>query len=158
MDVIAYDPVVDPNRIKNKAVKLVGIEELFERSDVVSIHAPWLKETEGMVNGPLMRSMKPHATLINTARGAVVDENALLEVMKERPDLTALLDVTHDEPPSADCPLFDVPNILITPHVSGSIGGECERMGKFMVGEYLRFLRKEPLEHQITPSMLFSMA
>jgi phosphoglycerate dehydrogenase-like enzyme len=158
MDVIAYDPVVDPNRIKNKGVKLVGIEELFERSDVVSVHAPWLKETEGMVSGPLMRSMKPHATLINTARGAVVDENALLEVMKERPDLTALLDVTHDEPPAVDSPLFDVPNILITPHVSGSIGGECQRMGKFMVGEYLRFLRKEPLEHQITPSMLYSMA
>jgi phosphoglycerate dehydrogenase-like enzyme len=158
VDVIAYDPVVDRSRIKNKSVKLVGLEELFERSDVVSVHAPWLKETEGMVTGPLMRSMKPHSTLINTSRGAVLDEAALVEVMTERPDLTAFLDVTHFEPPNRNSPLFDLPNVLLTPHVSGSLGGECQRMGKFMVGEYLRFLRKEPLEHQITPGMLYSMA
>lgn len=158
VDVIAYDPVVNPNSLKGKSVELVGLKELFARSDVVSVHAPWLKETERLVTGPLLRSMKPYSSLINTSRGAVLDEPALVEVMKERPDLTAFLDVTHQEPPFRNDPLFDLPNVLITPHISGSLGGECQRMGKFMVGEYMRFLRKEPLEHQITPGMLYSMA
>jgi phosphoglycerate dehydrogenase-like enzyme len=156
--ILAYDPVVDRNRIRNKAVKLVGLDELFERSDVVSVHSPWLKETEGLITGDLIRSMKPYSTLINTSRGAVLNEPELIEVMRERSDLTAFLDVTHFEPPDPQSPLFDLPNVLLTPHVSGSLGEECQRMGNFMLGEYLRFLRKEPLEHQITPAMLYNMA
>lgn len=158
VEVLAYDPVVDRSRIKNKAVKLVGLEELFERSDVVSVHSPWLKETEGLITGNLMRRMKPFSTLINTSRGAVLDENQLIEVLRERSDLTAFLDVTHDEPPNRKSPLFELPNVLLTPHISGSMDGECQRMGKFMLGEYMRFLRKEPLEHEITAGMLYSMA
>lgn len=156
--VLAYDPVIDPNRIRNKSVKMVGLDELFEKSDVVSVHAPWLKETEGLITGDLIRSMKPFSTLINTARGAVLNEDQLIEVMRERSDLTAFLDVTHFEPPDPRSPLFELPNVLLTPHVSGSLGEECQRMGNFMLGEYLRFLRNEPLEHEVTPGMLYNMA
>jgi phosphoglycerate dehydrogenase-like enzyme len=158
VDLIAYDPVIDPRKLRGKRVKLVGLDELFERSDVVSLHAPWLKETEGMVTGDLVRSMKPFSTLINTARGAVINEPQLIEALHERTDLTAFLDVTHGEPPDPQSPLFELPNVLLTPHVSGSLGGECQRMGKFMLSEYMRFLNKEPLQHQVTPNMLHSMA
>jgi len=158
VDIIAYDPMIDPRRIRDKRIKLVGLEELFHCSDVVSLHAPWLKETEGMITGDLVRSMKPYSTLINTARGAVVNEPQLIEVLRERTDLTAFLDVTHGEPPDPSNPLFDLPNVLLTPHVSGSLGEECQRMGNFMLSEYMRFLHKEPLQHQVTPNMLQSMA
>jgi len=158
VEVLAYDPVVDRNRLREKSVKFVGLDELFERSDVVSVHTPWLKETEGLIGGDLISSMKPFATLINTSRGAVLNEDQLIDALRERPDLTAFLDVTHAEPPDPKSPLFDLPNVLLTPHVSGSLDGECQRMGNFMLGEYLRFLRKEPLQHQVTLDMLDTMA
>ncbi|MEI8310545.1 MAG: hydroxyacid dehydrogenase [Verrucomicrobiota bacterium] len=157
-DVIAYDPVIDPKRLRGKSVKLVGLGELFERSDVVSVHAPWLKETEGLIGGYLIRSMKPFSTLINTARGAVLNESELVDALRGRADLTAFLDVTHFEPPDPKSPLFDLPNVLLTPHISGSLDAECQRMGNFMLEEYLRYRRNEPLQHQVTPDMLQTMA
>ena len=158
LEVIAYDPVVDPACIRGKPVKLVGLDELFKRSDVVSVHTPWLKETEGLIGGDMIRTMKPFSTLINTSRGAILNECQMIDVLRERADLTAFLDVAHVEPPDPKSPLFELPNVLLTPHISGSLDGECQRMGNFMLGEYLRFLRKEPLQHQVTPGMLDTMA
>ena len=158
LEVIAYDPVVDPSCIRGKSVKLVGLDELFERSDVVSVHTPWLKETEGLIGGDLIRGMKPFSTLINTSRGAILNEGQMIDALRERADLTAFLDVTHIEPPDPKSPLFELPNVLLTPHISGSLDAECQRMGNFMLGEYLRFLHKEPLQHQVTPGMLDTMA
>ncbi|CAN5341672.1 hydroxyacid dehydrogenase [soil metagenome] len=158
LDVIAYDPVIDPRLMHGKSASLVGLDELFERSDVISIHSPLLPETEGSITGQLVGLMKPYSTLINTARGAVLHEDQVIEVLRRRPDLTAFLDVTRDEPPSIDSPLFELPNVLLTPHVSGSLGSECQRMGNFMFGEYMRYLRNQPLTHQVTRDMLNSMA
>jgi len=158
VDVIAHDPVIDPRTIHGKSLSLVGMDELFERSDVVSIHSPLLKETEGSVTGDLVGRMKPYSTLINTSRGAVLEEDAVIEVLRRRPDLTAFLDVTRDEPPAIDSPLFELPNVLLTPHVSGSLGSECQRMGNFMFGEYMRYLKNQPLTHEVTRDMLNSMA
>lgn len=158
VDVIAYDPVINPNTIRGKSIALVGLDELFERSDVVSVHSPLLRETAGSVTGELVSRMKLYSTLINTSRGAVLEEDSVVEVLRRRPDLTAFLDVTRDEPPAMDCPLFDLPNVLLTPHVSGSLGSECQRMGNFMFGEYMRFLKNQPLTHQVTRDMLNSMA
>jgi phosphoglycerate dehydrogenase-like enzyme len=93
--------------------------------------------------------MKPGASFINTARGAVVNEADLIAVLREREDLFAVLDVTYPEPPAPDSPLFDLPNVLLTPHIAGSLNNECRRMGRTMVEELGRWLRGEPLRYRV---------
>lgn len=156
--VLAYDPFLSPDKAQDLGVSLVPLEELFRQSDVVSIHTPWLPETEKMITGPLIRSMRPGAALINTSRGAVVDEPALCDALRDRPDLTAVLDVTWPEPPAPGSPLLTLPNVFLTPHIAGSLDGEVARMGRWMADEFLRFLSGQPLRHQITQEMLPRMA
>lgn len=149
--VVAYDPHLSPEEAALLGVEMLSLEDLFRESDVVSLHTPWLPETEGMISGPHLDSMKPGATLINTARGAVVQEAALVEVLqRRRPDLWAVLDVTHPEPPEPDSALYDLPNVVLTPHIAGSQGGECRRMGRFVVEELRRYARGDPLLGEIT--------
>jgi phosphoglycerate dehydrogenase-like enzyme len=155
---IACDPFVAPEQAAALGVRLVSLEEAFRTADVVTLHTPWLKETEGMITGELLRSMKRDATFINTARGAVVDEPALIRVLGERPDLTAVLDVTHPEPPPAGSPLYTLPNAVLTPHIAGSMDGECRRMGRFAVEECRRYLAGEPLRWRVTREQAAIMA
>ena len=139
-------------------VRLVSLEEIFLKSDVVSLHTPWLPETENMINARLLRLLPPGATLINTSRGAVVNEKDLCEVLRERADVTAVLDVTHPEPPAQDSPLYELDNVVLTPHISGSMESEVARMGHWMADELKRCLRGEPLQYQITRAMLATAA
>ena len=94
--------------------------------------------------------MKPNATFINTARGAVVREAEMIETLRHRPDLQAVLDVCDPEPPAPDSPLLTLPNVVLTPHIAGSMGTECRRLGRCMVDEVRRYLAGEPLHWQIT--------
>ncbi len=158
LEVLAYDPFATKEQAAALGVRLVSLEEIFRVSDVVSLHAPWLPETENLVDGRLLRLMKPGATLLNTSRGAVVNEDDLCAVMKERADLTAILDVTHPEPPRPDSSLFESENVFLTPHISGSQGGEVARMGRWMVEELERCLRGEPLHLAVTQEMLATAA
>lgn len=158
LHVIAYDPFLSTEMADEFGVEMVGLDAIFERADVVSLHTPWLPETEGMIHGDLMRKMKPHSTLINSARGAILRESDLYKVFSERPDLTAILDVTHPEPPLADSPLLYLKNVMLTPHIAGSVGGEIARMGDWMVDELFHYLAGEPLKHQVTQPMLKTMA
>jgi phosphoglycerate dehydrogenase-like enzyme len=103
-----------------------------------------------MITGAHIASMPADATFINTARGAVVNEPEMIEVLKERPDLTAVLDVTHPEPPATGSPLYTLPNVVLTPHIAGSLDGECRRMGSYAVEECRRYLAGEPPLWQIT--------
>jgi phosphoglycerate dehydrogenase-like enzyme len=123
--------------------------ELFESSEVVSLHAPLLSETEGMILGSHLASMKRNATLINTSRGAIVREAEMVETLEERPDLWAVFDATHPEPPEPDSRLYGLPNVVLTPHIAGSLGSECRRMGRLVVDELRRYVAGEPLEHEI---------
>lgn len=156
--VIAYDPFVTPEQASEMGIELCSLEDLFRRADVVSLHTPWLKETENLIRGAHFSSMKPGATFINTSRGAVVHEEEMVGVLKQRPDLTALLDVTWPEPPAAGSPLYTLPNVFITPHIAGSVAGECARMGRYMLEEFGRYLRGEPLKWQISREMSARMA
>lgn len=158
LNVLAYDPFAKAADAEALGVKLVSLEEAFREADVVSVHTPWLKETENLVTGELIRSMKDHATLINTSRGAIIDEQAMCAVLAERPDVTAVLDVTWPEPPAVDSPLFTLPNVVLTPHIAGSLNGECCRMGQYAVDECQRFLAGEPLKYQVTEAMAATMA
>jgi phosphoglycerate dehydrogenase-like enzyme len=156
--VVAYDPFVTPETARDLQVTLCPLDEVFRISDVVSLHTPWLKETERMVRQEHVEAMKPGATFINTARGAVVDEPGLIRALQARRDLTAVLDVTHPEPPAPDSPLWSMPNVVLTPHIAGSIGGECRRMGQYAIEECGRYLRGETLRWRITREMSERMA
>ncbi len=158
LDLLAFDPFADAEAAQELGVSLISLEEIFSTCEVVSLHTPWLPETEGLITGNLIRSMKQGATLINTSRGAVINEPELCKALAERPDLTAILDVTYPEPPASDSPLFALPNAIVTPHIAGSLSGEITRMGRWMVDEFLRYLEGQPLKHAITRQMLDRMA
>lgn len=156
--VIVYCPYLDEASAALGGVERVSMEELFRRSDVVSIHTPVLPETRGFIDGRLVRSMKPSATLINTSRGVILNQVSVIEALRDRPDITAILDVTDPEPPTAEDPLFRLPNVVVTPHIAGSHGSECQRLGSYMVDELRRFLSGEPLRWRITREMAMRMA
>ncbi|MEK3886393.1 hydroxyacid dehydrogenase [Bacillus sp. FSL K6-3431] len=156
--VIAYDPFVSKEDAEQLQVELCSLEELFQRSDVVSLHTPWIKETEGLINGELISSMKHNATLINTSRGAVVNEIEMVEVLKKRIDLFAVLDVTFPEPPVEGSPLYSMDNVILTPHIAGSMSKECQRMGEYMLDELKLYLDNKPLQWEITREKSLIMA
>ena len=156
--VLAYDPFCPPHVAQELGVTLVSLEEVFARSRVVSLHAPWLKETEGLITGALLASMPAGGTFINTARGAIVNEPEMIAVLQARPDLTAVLDVTWPEPAPADSPLYDLANVFLTPHIAGSEQGECARMARYMIDEYHRFLHGEPLQWSVSREAAARMA
>jgi phosphoglycerate dehydrogenase-like enzyme len=147
--VIAYDPYVNSAQAAELGVEMVTLDDLFCRADVVSLHTPWLKETEGMISGAHLASMKPYSTFINTARGAVVREQEMVEVLQKRPDLVAVLDVTHPEPPAHDSPLYTLPNVVMTPHIAGALGHEALRMGQYAVAEIERYVSGRPLQYAL---------
>jgi phosphoglycerate dehydrogenase-like enzyme len=157
--ILAYDPYATPELTKTLNLELCSLEEIFTRADVVSLHTPWLLQTEGMITGALLRSMRPNATLINTARGAVIREDEMIAVLKERPDLFAVLDVTHPEPPAAGSPLYALPNVVLTPHIAGAMSvQECRRMGELTLDELKRFLNDEALQGRVTRDQMSVIA
>jgi phosphoglycerate dehydrogenase-like enzyme len=154
IETVAYEPF--PGDEERNL--LVDLPTLFSTCDVISLHLPWIPETEGLIHHSLLRSMKEGATLINTARGAVMDEQALCSVLADRPDITAVLDVTHPEPPVKNSPLYSLPNVVLTPHIAGSVGPEVARMGVWMAQEFARYVNREPLLHVVRPQELALMA
>jgi phosphoglycerate dehydrogenase-like enzyme len=127
-----------------------SLDEIFTQCDVVSLHTPWIPETVGMITGAHLASMRANATFINTARGAVVREDEMIAVLQQRPDLFALLDVTYPEPPVEGSPLYTLPNVVLTPHIAGSLDDECRRMGRYAIRELEHYLKGEPQEWEIT--------
>ena len=158
VEVWAYDPVVDPAKAAALGVTLVELDQLFRECDVVSLHAPALDSTRGMITGVHLGSMKTGASFINTARGAIVREQEMVAVLQARPDLFAVLDVTDPEPPTPDSTLYTLPNVFLTPHIAGSNGRECWRMGEYMLDEVRRFLAGEPLRWRVTREVAELMA
>lgn len=150
VQVIVHDPFASAADAAELGVELVGLEDVFRRSDVVSLHTPWLPETVGMITGAHFASMKENATFINTSRGAIVREPEMIAVLQERPDLWAILDVTYPEPPVEGSPLYDLPNVVLTPHIAGAMDDECRRMGQTMVEELWLYLAGEVMEYEIT--------
>ena len=148
--IIAYDPFVSEETAADLGVELCSLEDVFKRADVVSLHTPKLPETLGMITGAHLASMKEGATFINTARGAIVRETEMIEVLQGRPDLYAILDVTDPEPPGDGSPLYTLPNVILTPHIAGSMDTECRRMARYMIDDYKRYLAGEPLLWQIS--------
>lgn len=149
--VAAFDPFLSGEEAKRLDVERMELDELFAACDVVSVHTPLLPATRGTIGAPQVRRMRPGATLVNTARGAVLREQEVVEVLRERTDLQAVLDVTDPEPAAPTSPLRTLPNVLLTPHIAGSVGPERRRLGAAMVEELERYARGEPLRHEVTP-------
>jgi phosphoglycerate dehydrogenase-like enzyme len=156
--VVAYDPYANKEMAARLNVQLCSLDEIFSISDVVTLHTPWLKETEGMIKGRHFASMKHQASFINTARGAIVREDEMLEVLKNRSDLQVVLDVTYPEPPTPGSELYTMPNVTLTPHIAGGAGWEARRMGLFMVDELKRYLKSESLQGEITKQKVTTLA
>ncbi len=149
LNVIAYDPYANEETAAELCVELCSLDQIFNRSDVVSLHTPWLRETEGMIRGHHFEQMRENGSFINTARGAVVNEDEMINVLRQRPDLQAVLDVTHPEPPRPGSPLYSLNNVVLTPHIAGAQDHECRRMGQYMVDELKRYLSGQPLAWEI---------
>jgi D-3-phosphoglycerate dehydrogenase len=116
MKFIAHDPFADPKVAQELGIELVGLEDLFRRSDVLSVSCPLTPETRHIVNAERLALMKPTAYLINTARGPIVDQKALTGVLQERRIAGAGLDVLEQEPPDADDPILKLDNVILAPH------------------------------------------
>lgn len=156
--VIAYDPFVSQEVADRCNVEMCSLQEVFECSDVVSLHAPWLKETVGMIEGKHFQSMKQGAAFINTSRGAIIKEDEMIEVLRVRSDLQAILDVTYPEPPVSGSLLYSLPNVVLTPHIAGSVNNECARMGSYVVDELKRYIQGEPPKWGISREQFAIMA
>jgi phosphoglycerate dehydrogenase-like enzyme len=135
-----------------------SLDELFARCSVVSNHLPNNAETRGMLTYALFSKMLPYATFLNTGRGAQVVEDDLVRILSERPDLTAILDVTDPEPSPAGHAFYTLPNCILTPHIAGSIGNEVWRMSAYMADEFARYQKGEPTQFEVSESMLATMA
>lgn len=141
---LLHDPYLRPAEAERLGVALVSLAELAECSDVVSIHAPETPETFGMIGAEIIGRLRSGATLINTARGSLIDHAALHERLL-RGDLTAILDVTVPEPLPPDHPFWDLPNLVLTPHIAGAMGTDLRRLGDQLVSEIDRYRRGTPL-------------
>ena len=117
--VLAFDPHLDAATITAGGAESVELEELLARSDFVSLHCPRTSDTEHLISERQLRLMKPGAVLINTSRGAVVDERALIHALREGWISAAGLDVFEQEPPTPDNPLFELDNVVVTAHAAG---------------------------------------
>lgn len=145
LDVLLHDPYVTE---APPGVELVGLDELCARATVVSVHAPQLPATYRMIGARQLAAMPDGATLINTARGSLVDEDALLpHLVGGR--LHAVLDVTDPELPPPDSPLYTLPNVLLTPHVAGSLGNELHRMADQALAEVARYAAGQPFAEEV---------
>jgi D-3-phosphoglycerate dehydrogenase len=118
LKVIAFDPVVDRDAMEELGVEKVSFDELFARSDFVTVHVPLSEKTRHVIGEPQLRLMKPRAVLINTSRGEIVDQQALVHALKERWIAAAGLDVLESEPPGADDPILSLDNVVLTPHIA----------------------------------------
>lgn len=158
LEVLACSLELTEEKARALGVEKSDIDTIFRTCHVVSNHLANNAQTQKVLTKEHFASMHPYATFINTGRGAQVDEDGMIEVLKERPDLTVVLDVTDPEPPVPDSPLFTLPNCILTPHVAGSAGNEVHRMSEWMADEFELYLRGEACRYEVTEEMLKTMA
>lgn len=156
-EVLLHDPYVEAAEAAGLGARLLSLEDLLRRSDIVSLHAPDIPETHHMLDRSRLALIRDGGMLINTSRGALVDHRALTdELVSGR--LHAVLDVTEPEPLPAGSPLYRLPNVFLTPHIAGSLGNELERLGRIVVEELERLADGLPLAHEVRHADLARVA
>jgi D-3-phosphoglycerate dehydrogenase / 2-oxoglutarate reductase len=156
MNVLVYDPFKPAEDIKAAGGEAVAdLDAALPRADFVSIHCPKTSETVGMFNAARLQRMKPSAYLVNTARGGIVDETALYAALTSGKLAGAGLDVFAQEPPAVPYPLFELPNVIIAPHVAGVTWEAVDRMSEQTARNILSALDGEPIrQNVINPDVL----
>lgn len=158
VEVLVYDPFLPDEVADELEIQKVSLEELFAQCNVISNHLANNEQTQNLLDYRFFSSMKPYATFLNTGRGAQVVETDLIRALEERPDITAVLDVTNPEPPLAQSKLYDLDNCVLTPHIAGSSGNEFWRIADYIIEEFERYLKGEPCKYEVTMQMLETMA
>ena len=144
VEVLLYDPTATTQRAESLGAELVGdLRDLARRCGILSVHAPDMPSTHEMISRAVLAAMPDGATLINTARGALVDQVALVDEL-ESGRIRAVLDVTEPDPLPAGHPLYTLPNVFLTPHLAGSMGNELRRLGVAAITEVERFVSGVP--------------
>jgi phosphoglycerate dehydrogenase-like enzyme len=158
LDVLVYDPYLAADDAAALGVEKVDdLTELCGGVDVLSIHAPDIEATRGMIGAAQIAALRDGAVFINTARPALVDQDALLEHL-ESGRISAILDVTTPEPLPADHPLLALANVFVTPHIAGSMGTELSRMADYAIDEVARYAHGDPPRYPVTEADLDRIA
>ena len=157
LEVVVSDPYLDDDEATRLGVTTVELDELMASSDVVSLHAPDLPSTRHLIGADQLAAMRDGATFVNTARGAIVDTDALVEALRDG-RISAVLDVTDPEPLPPDHPLLSLPNAFVTPHVAGAQGSELGRLADLAITEIERFVAGEPPLHPVREADLERLA
>ena len=151
VDLIASDVVRDEAFAQQYGIRYVELSELFSTADAVTLHAPLFPSTQHMVNEAVLRSMKPSAVLVNTARGPLVDEPALARALREGWIAGAALDVFETEPLPTDSPLLELPNVMLTQHIAGVTRESMRAMTAMAVDSVVAVLRGEVPRTVVNP-------
>ncbi|NUO57370.1 MAG: hydroxyacid dehydrogenase [Hamadaea sp.] len=152
-EVLVTDPYADAASVTAAGGRLVDLDELLTRSEILSLHLPELPQTRNAIGVRELALLPDGATVINTARGGVID-HAALERECATGRLNAILDVTEPEPLPEDSLLYQLPNVMITPHIAGSLGSETRRMSAQALDELERFIAGEPPIDAVTSEVL----
>jgi len=150
MSVAAYDPYLSLKVARDDSIRLVSsLEALLASADIVSIHIPLTSETRDLINGDRLKQMKRGAILINTARGGIVNEQALLDALQSSQLSGAGLDVFETEPPPPNHPLLLRPDVLCTPHIAGVTVASKERLWRTAIVQAIQVLKRERPAHLV---------
>lgn len=158
LKIAVFDPFLPDSAAKELGVVKCSLPELFEKSFIISNHLANNAQTKGMLDYSLFSKMRKNATFINTGRGAQVVEDDLVRILSERPDITAILDVTDPEPPIDGHPFFGLDNCYLTPHIAGSSGDEVHRMPYYMIDQFRKYISGQKCEFEVSTGMLATMA
>src|SRR5579875_928741 len=142
MQVIGYDPLVGPYDFApgEQEIALLALDEVLSRADAISLHVPLIPATRHLINAERLRLLRPNAILINSARGGIIDEAALLGALNAGHLRRAVLDVREIEPPPPDDPLRTCPSVILTPHIAGLTAEAQERTARLVVTDVLQVL------------------
>jgi len=154
---LAYDPYLTSEQAGQLGVEATSLDDLIERADIVTLHAPVLPETVGMIDAIRLAKLRDNAIFVNAARGTLVDEDALLSTLRTG-RISAVLDVFSREPLPLESPLRTLPNVLLSPHAAGHTLDTHLRQGQAMIEEVQRLLSGAPLQYEITPAIYPTLA
>ena len=158
LKLIVFDPFLPDAEARELGVEKVSLDQAFDRALVVSNHLAAKPQTDGLINGPLLRSMPDRATLINTGRGRTVNHAELIDTLRNRPDLTALLDVTDSATDKQMRLLRELPNVVISSHIAGAINRERLAIGDAVIEQFQQWRAGQQPAGRVTQQMLATMA
>jgi D-3-phosphoglycerate dehydrogenase len=151
--VLVYDPFLDAKIIKEAGAKSVELDELMKKSDIITLHSSNTPEAMGLINAQKIALMKPTAYLINAANAFVLDNEAIIQALKERRIAGAAFDVFETWPVRSDSPLLKMDNVVLTPHIGGATAETVIRYSQMIVDDIERFLKGERPKNLLNPQV-----